>query len=224
MDLVVISDFDGTIVDIDTVEYVLNQFAKGEWRIYEEQFAKGEITLEECMQKQFSLVKASKKQILKELENAVHFRANFEKLTEYCAIHSIPLIIASAGLDFVIKHFLELKNCAMQVSILSARSQLTPKGNKLHFPKLRDRTSRNFKDDLVRNYKKQGKQVVYIGDGTGDAEAARIADYRFTIEGSALTKLCRKEKVQHKEIKDFNQVVAEIENISKQRNRDCRSK
>ncbi len=221
MDLVIVSDFDGTIVDIDTAEYVLEKFAKGEWRIYEKQFAKGEITLEECMQRQFSLVKASKRQILKELENIVHFRACFEKLAEYCAKHSFPLVVASAGLDFAIEHFLKLKSCPMHIRIVSPKSQLTPRGNRLLFPKLHDRASCNFKDDLVRNYRKQGKQVVYIGDGTGDAEAARIANYLFTIEGSALANLCTKENIEHKEIKNFIQVIAEIENICKHRSRVC---
>lgn len=105
MSLVVLCDFDGTAVDIDTCVFILSKFAEAEWKIFDTQFEKGEITLEECLRKQFSLVKAPKAIILEETERVMSARLNFEKLIEYCREHKISLILVSAGLDFVIKDF-----------------------------------------------------------------------------------------------------------------------
>jgi 2-hydroxy-3-keto-5-methylthiopentenyl-1-phosphate phosphatase len=215
MCIVVMSDFDGTIVYRDTANYVLAKFAKGEWKIYDKKFAEGEMTLEECVQKQFSFIRVPKQLILKELENIVHFRPNFQKLAEYCDAHAVPLIIVSAGLDFVIKHFLKLENCLRRVEICAANTRFTANGVELIFPKLRYKTSRNFKDDLVRYYKKHNKQVIYVGDGAGDVQAVRIADFPFVIKDSELAKSCKKMNIPHEEIEDFQRVIETIESISK---------
>jgi 2-hydroxy-3-keto-5-methylthiopentenyl-1-phosphate phosphatase len=213
--LTVLSDFDGTIVDIDTAEYVLDKFAHGKWRVYDSQFARGEITLEECIQRQFSLVRTSKKTVLRQIENAVNFRPNFESLVEYCTAHALRLIVVSAGLDFLIEHFLRLKNCLELLKIYTAKSKFTSNGIVLDFPKLRYKDSLSFKDDLVRQFKRQGKQVVYIGDGTGDAEAIRIADFRFAIKDSRLAEMCREEHIACTEIEDFDEVVEAIRSIGR---------
>lgn len=210
MNLVVLCDFDGTIVDIDTVEFTLNMFAIGDWRIYDKKFLDGEMGLEECLRKQFALVRASKQLILKELAEKARFRQNFEKLTEYCSSHRIPFIIVSAGLDFVIKHFLKLNHCLELVEICAPKSRSVANSIKLAFPRLLDRTSVNLKDDLVRYYQKEGKRTAYIGDGTADFPAIRIADFPFVIETSALAKLCKKMGVSHREITDFQEVISEI--------------
>ena len=108
MKVVVLCDFDGTITKIDTAEFVLAKFAHGNWQDFNKQLESSKITLEETLRMQFALVKASRAQILDALKNAVTFRPDFAELAEYCSKNSIPLVIVSAGLDFVIKHFLKL--------------------------------------------------------------------------------------------------------------------
>ncbi|MHA2368192.1 MAG: hypothetical protein ACXADX_05165 [Candidatus Hodarchaeales archaeon] len=41
MTFVILCDFDGTIVDIDTAEYLLEKFARGNWQQYDVQLEKG---------------------------------------------------------------------------------------------------------------------------------------------------------------------------------------
>lgn len=200
-------DFDGTVIDIDTSVFILTKFAKPEWRIFDDQFEKGEITLEECMQKQFSTVRVSKARILKEVEHVPIVRANFEKLIEYCQTQSIPLILVTAGVDYVIKHFIEQKGWTSLLEVYAPKARTTAKGIEFTFPKLLDKASANFKDDLVRYYKRQGKTATYIGDGTGDYHAARNADVSFAIKDSKLAELLRKDGIPHKEINDFQDVV-----------------
>jgi 2-hydroxy-3-keto-5-methylthiopentenyl-1-phosphate phosphatase len=213
MNLVALCDFDGTITRIDTAEWVLGKFAKGDWRQYDRQFEKGEIELEECLNKEFSLVKASEEQILEELKTVVTFRPNFKKFGEFCKENSIPLIIVSAGLDFVIKHFLQANNCLDLVTVYAAKTTFSLEGIKLTFPIMFDNSSDNFKHDMVRHYSSQNMKVMYIGDGLADYAGAKDADFAFVIEGSRLAKLCKTHRILCKSITGFQEITEAIREI-----------
>lgn len=213
MNLVVLCDFDGTITKIDTAEFVLARFAQGNWQLFNKQLESGEITLEECLRRQFSLVRASQQQMLSELKNVVTFRPNFEKLAKYCKMHLIPLKVVSAGLDFVIKYFLELNGWQELVELYIPKTDWNTDHIKFSFPTLFDKTSANFKQDLVRRYRRQGKKVIYIGDGFGDYAAAKDANYVFAIKGSKLAKLCEDNRINCENITDFNKVVEAIDRL-----------
>jgi 2,3-diketo-5-methylthio-1-phosphopentane phosphatase len=213
MNLMVLCDFDGTITNIDTAEFVLARFAQGNWRVLDKQFESGIVTLEECLKREFSLVRASEKQILHELKSVVTFRPHFEELAVHCKSNRIVLEIVSAGLDFVIKHFLEFKNWQHLVAVHAPKTRFSAKGIDFIFPKLLDKTSINFKHDLVRQYKNEGKKVAYIGDGSGDYAAARDSDCRFAINGSRLARLCENNNVPCKNIMDFQEVLKTIQEM-----------
>ncbi|HVP15822.1 MAG TPA: MtnX-like HAD-IB family phosphatase [candidate division Zixibacteria bacterium] len=213
MNLVVLCDFDGTITTIDTAEWVLARFAQGDWRAFDRQFEKGEIAIEECLNSQFSLVRASKKQILKELKDIVVFRSNFKKLAEYCKENHVPLMIVSAGLDFVIEHFLELNHCSDLAKVCAAKTSFGGNGIKFTFPTLLDRTSDNIKDDVVRRCKSHNQKVIYVGDGLADYAAARNSGYSFAIEGSRLARLCRKNGIPCRTITDFQEIIEALRKI-----------
>ena len=213
VNIVVLSDFDGTIVDIDTAVVVLTHFAEKDWRIFDEQLEKGEITLEECLQQQFSTVRTSKTRILKEIETIPSLRPNFDKLVQFCNTKKIPLIIVSAGLDFVINDFLERKHLRKLVEVYAPKARITATGIKFTFPKLFDKASVSFKDDLVRYYKKRGKKTVYIGDGFADLNAARNADFSFAIKDSKLAELLRNDGIPHEEISNFQEVVEALQKL-----------
>jgi len=53
------------------------------------------------------MVRVSKSKILDELNGVTKFRPGFDNLIDYCKTNRYPLVLVSAGLDFVIKHFLE---------------------------------------------------------------------------------------------------------------------
>jgi 2-hydroxy-3-keto-5-methylthiopentenyl-1-phosphate phosphatase len=63
MRTVVLLDFEGTITMRDSSELALRRFAQGRWEGYDEMLDRGEIGLEECLRRQFSLVKATPDEI-----------------------------------------------------------------------------------------------------------------------------------------------------------------
>ena len=213
MNVVVLSDFDGTVTTVDTAEWVLTHFAQGDWKLFERQFERGEITINESLTKEFSLVKASKEQILKELNDVVIFRPNFKKLAEHCKEKGLSLTIVSAGLDFVIRRFLKLENCLPLVEVCTPKTIFNAGHISFIFPKTHDKSSVNFKQDFVRRCKNQGIKTVYIGDGQADFPAVRDADIPFAIQGSKLAGLCSGHGIPCKEITDFQTVIEVIDEI-----------
>ncbi|UCE96907.1 MAG: MtnX-like HAD-IB family phosphatase [Candidatus Bathyarchaeota archaeon] len=213
MGLVVLSDFDGTILDIDTCVHILENHAKEDWKIYDEQFERGEISLQDCLQRQFSTVVVPETQILNEVRQVANIRPHFAHLIKLCRRNEFPLIIVSAGLDFVIKHFSKMEVWSDVVQIHAPKAKCTKDGIKLEFPELLKETSINFKDDLVIHHKAQGSKVVYIGDGVADYEAARNANTAFAIKNSKLAKILKKNKVPYLEISEFRKVVEIVTNM-----------
>ena len=219
MSFVVLCDFDGTIVTIDTAEYVLDKFVKENWRDIDEQLQKGEITFEESLEMEFALLKVPEKKMLEALEPVTHLRPNFEVMVRYCGENHFPLIVVSGGLEFSLRHFLGQKGWLSNLEIYGPRAQCTDEGVALTFPELFDRNSTNFKDDLVKHYRNLGKKVVYIGNGFGDYPAARIADLAFAIKGSRLAELCKTGGIPCDEITDFQEVVDSIREKSSRHQR-----
>lgn len=213
MKIIVLCDFDGTIVNIDTAEYTLEKFAEGDWKTLDEKLDSGEMPLEECMRRQFMMVKVSRKRIIDELNSVVRVRSGFEDLVDHCQSRGISLTIASAGLDFYIRHFLRKRGLEDAIGLVVPRVSVTSDGVRFVFPRLRDPSSVNFKDDLVRHHRNQGKTVVYVGDGTTDFNAARIADFPFAVAGSKLAGLLSKHQLPHEEFTDFRNIVEALKRL-----------
>lgn len=215
MGFVVLSDFDGTIVTIDTAEYALLKFADGDWKGVEREFERGDITFEECLRRQFAMLKVPEEELLKELKPVTTLRPNFAAFQEFCKEQQIPIVIVSGGLDFYIRNFLSSEGLLKHVSICAPKSEFTAKGIQATFPDLLDESSVNFKDDLVRYYRRQGERTIYIGNGLGDYPAVKAADYSFVIKDSALAKVCRSAGLHVNEIDDFQEAIETLKRLLK---------
>ncbi len=213
MTLVVMSDFDGTIVEIDTCVYILNRFAETDWKALDERFERSEITLEECLQSQFSTIKASKAQILHEIEKVTRTRNNFASLIEYCRSKQFQLVLVSAGLDFIINHFLASNGWKHLMIVHAPKAEFSANGIRFTFPRLIDETSANFKEDVVKSYSRKHVNVAYIGDGVSDYPAARRANIPFAIRNSKLAEVLNRNRISHHEIEDFREVIDCIERV-----------
>ncbi len=211
LNLAVLCDFDGTITLTDTFAYILKKYAQGDWKQYDAKYERGEISLRECVRKQGAMLKTPEMVLVAEMERVTGFRPNFDKLITYCRNNKIPIGIVSAGLDFVINHLLRMKGWNHLVKLYVAKAETTPDGIRFTFPRLRDKTSLDLKDDLVRFHKSKGRRVAYVGDGLWDLPALKLADYPFAVKGSRLAGLCRQENIPAREITDFQEVLTSLQ-------------
>ncbi len=208
---VLLSDFDHTIVTIDTGEFALKHFGDPHWTLIEKEYEKGNITFDESLRKEFGSIKVSERVILEELEKVVVIRPHFVELVEYCKSHKFPFIVVSGGLDFLIRHFLDRNDWLKFIEIYAPKATYTPQGYLLTFPELLDKESINFKHDLVKYHRSRGSKVFYVGDGIGDYPAAKEADFPFAIKGSKLAQLCKEGNVHCEEVTDFQPVIEAID-------------
>jgi 2-hydroxy-3-keto-5-methylthiopentenyl-1-phosphate phosphatase len=206
-DLMLLSDFDGTIVDVDTGSAALSKFADGDWETIEKQVALEQITFEESLRREFSMIAAPELTIVKEMDAVAVVRPHFAEMVNYCRQMRIPFIITSGGLDFVIRHFMSKERVDDYVRVYAPKAECRPGGIRLDFPKLHDPASYSFKDDLVTHYQRSGHGVAYIGDGHADYYALRKADYAFAMKGSPSAQRCRNDKIKFEEIADFQAVL-----------------
>jgi 2,3-diketo-5-methylthio-1-phosphopentane phosphatase len=203
----VLCDFDGTLVQNDTAVYILNNFAKGKWKKFDEQLELGEITLEECLSKQFSNIRVPLSEVLVKLEDVTKFRAKLGSLINFCEENKHEFIITSAGLDFVIHHFINLLGLQRNVKVYSAKTQVNEDGITFTFPKILHPSTNNFKEDLVESYKDKNYFVIYIGDGVGDFHAIKCSNLRFTVRNSKLADMCNEYGIDHHEFENFDDVI-----------------
>jgi HAD superfamily phosphoserine phosphatase-like hydrolase len=222
--IIVLTDFDGTIVDIDTGAFALEQFASGDWQALDREMVNGRLTFEECLRRQFRMINAPIASILARIDQAISLRPHFIEFVDYCRRRHIKLIIVSGGLDFYIRHFLRKNN--LNVEIRAPKCDLEKDGLNLQFPPTSDVSAFSFKDDLVRQYRRRGNTVGYVGDGLSDYYALKLADLRFAIVGSISARLCRTNHLKVTEVLDFLPVIEELgrfldqEEISHERTRN----
>jgi len=209
--LAVLCDFDGTITLTDTFAYILKKYAHGDWQQYDRQYERGELTLQDVVRKQGMMIRTPEMVLVAEMERVTGFRPNFDKLITYCRTNKTPIAVVSAGLEFVINHLLRMKGWNHIVKLYAAKAETTPDGIRLTFPRLRDKTSLDLKDDLVRFHQSKGRRVAYVGDGRWDLPALKLANYRFAVKGSTLANLCRQQNIPAREISDFREVIVTLQ-------------
>jgi len=203
---VVLCDFDGTITNFDTTDYILRRFAAGDWERYDRMLDEGKISLEECMVRQFELVHVPERTIIDELEKVATIRPNFSELVHFCDRNCMPFYIVSAGLDFVIYHYLDKLGLRLLIKMHSGTSFFDGQKINFIFPQIVNLESKNFKDDLVKSFQRRGVKVAYVGDGLSDLDAAKLADIRFAVTGMRLERTLREEGLAFEPFESFAEV------------------
>ena len=209
----VLCDFDGTITVQDTAEWILDKHAAGDWRALDDCYVQGKISLLECMRDQFALVKADRPILLKELDHEIALRKGFAELVDTCIENEADVFVVSAGLDFVIDHFLKRLGVDEKVSVYSARTFDDDGHIGFEFPPLIMPGAKTFKDDLVLQCRRKGFQVTYFGDGMPDTEACVISDHRFAVRNRRLETELKKRRLAYHSFEQFLEVVPIMESI-----------
>jgi len=210
-EIVILCDFDGTITVEDTGVVALDYFTEQDWRYYDTLLEQQKMTLEECIKTQFEMLDGQKSKILEIIKERVSVRPNAKKFINFCYQKDINLIILSAGLDFAIEYFMEQIDSNQNISIYSPKTSFIDNKLVITFPNLNYEDSKNFKEDIVKKYKKDVNYSIYIGNGLSDFEGVRAANFSYVVNKSKLANLCKTEHIPHKEFQDFAEIIEDIE-------------
>jgi 2-hydroxy-3-keto-5-methylthiopentenyl-1-phosphate phosphatase len=201
-------DFDGTIIRNNLSVLLRETFAQGDWQKIDSDYLHGHLTVEQSNKLQFAFIKEPKEKLQEFVRQHIELRPGFVEFVRYCQESAIPFAIVSSGLDFYIEPVLveigmpDLELHCGQTSFGKDGimvSYYDPEGNIIN---------KDFKRKHLSSLKKRGGNVVYIGDGLSDLEAACQADYVFATDH--LSKLLSLESVLYYPFSNFQDVLHRV--------------
>ena len=203
-------DFDGTITKNDVIDMILERFAKPEWKKIEKDWSQGRIGSRECLEKQMRLVQASPAD-LKKLVSEVELDVTFISFLKKTKKLSVPVIIVSDGLDWVIRevlknNFQKSPELISEMEIYSNRLDWKKNGVGISFPNgpVCAHACANCKERIMKNLSAADDFVVFVGDGLSDRTAAGAAT--LTFAKNELLGFCEQNKIKHRRYTNFNDI------------------
>lgn len=173
----ILTDFDGTITDHDTLETLLGRFGTPEWITIEKRLEQGLLTVDDAFQQQMTLLDVSLDKALETLDKTIRIDDTIGECARGVIEAGGKFTIISAGFREIIAHMLDGK-IPEEVNIYANRIQI----NDNHWtvipspsPKLKGLCT-HCKRYWVERAKQQGDYVVYVGDGFTDRCPAEAAD------------------------------------------------
>jgi len=200
----VLSDFDGTITQVDVAEAILDEFAPSQWREIEELYRARKIGTRESMARQFALVRAGEEELLQFVDHTAVIDETFREFVKFCKAQGLVLEIVSEGLDFYVRHL--LRKWDIRVPVRTNHAIFEAGHVRIDYP-WADATCRLCGTcKLLRLFELRtaGYRTAYIGDGHSDLCPAIEADLVFAK--SNLADLCRTEEVDFIPFERFSDV------------------
>ena len=202
--IIIVSDFDGTITKEDTLYKFFKLYAQNSWLDIEAMWTEGKIGSMECLKKQFELVDNLDKQLIDEYISKVIIDEYFK---EFINKKNADFIVVSDGVDYFIKEIFQ-KNNIDNIQVISNHGEFINNQFILSFPnqnKNCKNKSGTCKCLIVNNLKEKYKKIVYIGDGQSDFCVADKADIVFAK--SSLLNYCKKNNIKHREFTSFRDII-----------------
>ena len=175
----VVVDFDGTAHELDLLDAVCSRHAPAETEAAEVALLAGEITLNECIRREFEPIRADHDQIVAECLSLGRLRQGFERFVIAARAAGHRVVIVSSGFHAIIGPVLEEVGLG-DLEVFANDVRFSPRGTRVSFRdgELCERCGERCKRPLVRSLN-GGAPVVYIGDGWSDRCASAAADRRF---------------------------------------------
>ncbi len=209
--MIIQCDFDGTITRNNLSVLLRQRFARGDWQKIESDYFDGNLTVEQSNRLQYVLIKEPKERLQEFVRQHVEVRPGFVGFARYCHETGIPLVIVSSGLDFYIETVLAqigMQNLELHCGQTSfdkdgiVVSYTDPEGNIVN---------EGFKKRYLNWLRKRDSNIIYIGDGLSDLEAARNADHVFATDH--LLRLLSTDSVACSAFSDFCDLLHQIRHL-----------
>lgn len=193
---VFVTDFDGTMTDVDFYTLVKSQLLPANQHDYWDDYRAGKLTHFEALKAYFSAIRNSEREVLKllaEMKLDPQARESIATLTE----HNWKVVIASAGCDWYISNL--LAEAGIEVEVHANPGYFVPnQGLLMELPTSSPFCSHEHgihKAGIVKHYLNSGSVVAFAGDGFPDVDAALLvpAHLRFARRDLASELTSRKE-------------------------------
>ncbi len=206
-------DFDGTVTLEDVSFLLLDTYVGSGWRKHLDEYSSGDITVGAFNKKVFGMMSADRKTMTDFVLNSPHvkIRPGFRDLIDYCKKQGYKTIIVSNGLSFYIEALLKSQGIS-GLEVHAAENTFFKGGMDVRYlgPDGKE-VDAGFKEAFTDDLRKQGYNVIYVGNGTSDIYPARLARQVFACDD--LLKACEKENLAHYPFRDFFEVIEILKKI-----------
>lgn len=213
--LAIISDFDGTITERDSLNLLLNRFGPPDWEKYEDSYEAGTLRGSEALEKEMSLLKIDLERATAIVLDEIKVREDFPGFVRFCKENSIPLTIVSCNFERLIKSILSKHNFAdiplRSNEIISENGKYKIVAGKPSHPECRE--CHHCKALTVREFRNKGYFTIYLGDGLTDRCPAWEAD--ITFARGRLKRSLDKIGMENRELDGFANLMLVISSMLK---------
>ncbi|MCR4880460.1 MAG: MtnX-like HAD-IB family phosphatase [bacterium] len=202
----IISDFDGTITEKDSLFGFFEKYADKKWLQVEQDWIDGKISSKECLIKELDLIYNLSEKLIDEYLSDIKVDKTFVDFYNYLRGKNIDFFVVSDGIDYFINKIL-VKSGLKDIKILSNHGEFIGKKFVLSFPNDNPKCINNAgtcKCGIVTQKRTNYEKIIYLGDGTSDFCVADKVDFLF-----AKTKLfdyCQKNNIQAFSFKNFKDI------------------
>jgi len=185
------------------------QFACEKWRRIELDYLRGRVSVEQSNRLQYALIKEPRERLQEFVRQHIDVRPGFREFVRYCRDNAIKFVIVSSGLDFYIETVL-VEIGMPDLELYCGRTVFTKDGIGISYTDPEGNTiDKGFKDKYLFCLKRSARNLIYIGDGLSDLEAARCADHVFAT--GHLATLLRAESVAWSCFIDFYDLLSQMQ-------------
>lgn len=204
-------DFDGTIVDSDITDAVIQKFARPGWEIAERMWEDGEIGSRECLTTQMALVGQPLQTILLYIDQFTIDSA-FPSFLSDLNTAGIPHAIISDGFRVFIERLLRNAGIDQLPPVYANDLIETSSGLKAVFPNVSMHCNSGTCKCTVAHQNAGERAVVLVGDGRSDFCLARHADHVFAK--GKLPLYCEENGLTAHAFQDFRELAVLFRQVS----------
>jgi 2,3-diketo-5-methylthio-1-phosphopentane phosphatase len=181
----IVVDFDGTITERDTLDEMCRIYAPEAWAAAENDLQRRTMTLREVIAAEFSPIVGDHDTIVSETVDRARIRAGFADFVRAAEAAGDEVVVVSSGFESIIRPILEREGLG-RLAVVAHDVRFTPEGGVVDFrhgdpcPVCGEECKRSVVDRM-----RNGREVVYVGDGYSDRCGAEAADVRFARRGLA---------------------------------------
>jgi 2-hydroxy-3-keto-5-methylthiopentenyl-1-phosphate phosphatase len=207
----IFSDFDGTISNLDTLKFILNEHGRPEWKNIENGMASGALAEREGLQKAFDYLSLSFPKAKEEILENISLDPAFKDFADWIQFEGHSLQILSGGFKKLIKPLLDREGLE-SLEVIANDVQVSDKSWKVlpcKMERLCSECNHCKSASLFEQLKKDPHTfIVYIGDGHTDTCPVQLADLVFAK--GFLKDYCSRQGMDYVPFQSFADVEVEL--------------
>jgi 2,3-diketo-5-methylthio-1-phosphopentane phosphatase len=208
----IVIDFDGTVTETDIGDAIVKRFALPGWDVLEERFRRGEVTIRQLWSQEISHLPGERKDdMVRFALDTARVRPGLKELVALAHSRGAPVEVASNGIEFYVKAVLAANGLA-DLNYVCLDADLVPgRPSRMAAPDGLTLCARNELCKCARIWRlqRQGRKVLFVGDGASDACAADQAEV--LVARSSLAKLADSRGIPYVPFTDFFDVIRALE-------------